>query len=637
PDGNIYFSVPSTGEIYQLRNGNQTLFFRRNIKNVGPIAFAPNGTLFIAEMTASEGSQSIYKLTQTPSGNMTETIVFKTPHSIGGIAFNSKGELFYSDGQRGRLWKIVNGTPELYVNKKTWATMYGIVFDALDNIYLCDWSTPGNIYYVDFRLNLTYKISSSNGTPLNEAKVSIKLPNSTQLTLTTNSTGHISINQTLPGTHQLQVYWQNLTVGNFEFTELTRGNKNLTCNVFDIKLTATDSLNRPLNSITLNIHLPNGTIITTTSPASLPLTPTGTLKVTATYNNKQVATPLTINLTSNLDTNIPCSIHSLTIQIIDPNMEPLTDSLLEVRNENSTITTQKSTTANFTINDLTDGKYTISAKIGGFQVAQTELLLNTSQTIQLKANVSEVVLTATDLFGFPIEGARVTITLPDNSTFTGKTNENGKFSLKQLPIVNIKVSVDSGNEKRELTLDLNNTKTEATTTFFLSFAMNITIIALIIATLLFIPKTRRAIIKSIRSIKIEISSENENFINWYLNSLSSATGLNIEEAKQIKSGQTNLLIEGNTLPNLKDTTDHTVLLVADNTVMPKRKEIRVLKEVVNLKEDLNTLSKLVQTYSQETKLPTLGILLCDEVTEDMLSTLKKSTDTEVVLMPKKQT
>ncbi len=41
---------------------------------------------------------------------MAAVLVFTSPIAIGGIALNSRGELFFSDGPRGRLWKVVNGS-----------------------------------------------------------------------------------------------------------------------------------------------------------------------------------------------------------------------------------------------------------------------------------------------------------------------------------------------------------------------------------------------------------------------------------------------------------------------------------------------------------------------------------------------
>jgi len=77
PAGEIYFSVSSTGEVFRLfQNGDSTyqiIVFKRSVKNAGPIAFSPNGTLFIAEMIASEGSQSVYKLVPDAAGYLTRS------------------------------------------------------------------------------------------------------------------------------------------------------------------------------------------------------------------------------------------------------------------------------------------------------------------------------------------------------------------------------------------------------------------------------------------------------------------------------------------------------------------------------------------------------------------------------------
>jgi len=136
-DGDVYVSCPYTGEVLRIaRGGGVFTVYVRAGKNVGPLAFAPNGTLYMAELIPSEGYQSVFRLVPqgavTASGSMAAVLVFTSPITIGGIAFNSRGELFFSDGPRGRLWKLVNATPVLYVDRKGWSTMYGIVFDQYE-------------------------------------------------------------------------------------------------------------------------------------------------------------------------------------------------------------------------------------------------------------------------------------------------------------------------------------------------------------------------------------------------------------------------------------------------------------------------------------------------------------------------
>ncbi|MGB9718916.1 MAG: hypothetical protein ACPL4E_10885 [Thermoproteota archaeon] len=114
-DGDVYVSCPYTGEVLRIaRGGGVFTVYVRADKKVGPLAFAPNGTLFFAEPIPPEGYQSVFRLVPqgaiTASGSMAAVLVFTSPIAIGGIAFNSRGELFFSDGPRGRLWKVVNGS-----------------------------------------------------------------------------------------------------------------------------------------------------------------------------------------------------------------------------------------------------------------------------------------------------------------------------------------------------------------------------------------------------------------------------------------------------------------------------------------------------------------------------------------------
>jgi len=638
------------------------------------------------------------------------------PHSVGGIAFNSKGELFYSDGPRGRLWKVVNGTPELYVAKGSWSSMYGIAFDFRDNLYFCDWSNPGNIYYVDFTLSLTYRVLDGNKVPLNGAKVLANLPNGTALTLTSDSAGYISMPRAWPGAYELSVSWQDVLVGEFGFVELSSGSKDLLCTVFSLKLTAEDSLGRALSDAILDIQLPNGSNVRMASPASLPLTPAGSLSATVKHNGTQVAGPVSINLTSNLDMSIPCSVHSLSVEVRDTNMkplentflevrckgsvilnqsspsgklmldglldgrytiaarfrgvrvaetdlflntsqtlvlmanvhslsievkdasmEPLRDSFLEVRSEGSIICNESSASGMLTLDGLLDGDYVVAAKVRGFTVAKTTFFLNASRTLTLMANVSELVVVAKDVFGFPMQGANVSVTLPDGSALSGSIGENGVFSLSQLPMTNVQVSIDSGSERRDLSVDLNRAKVDVSTTFLISSTMNTTIVALTVIGVLIIPQTRHLLVRFVRAIPLEVSfeAEAEDLASLYSRFLSS-TGLDVEEEKEVKGGEPKVIVGGNALPSVRSVEDHVVFLVSDKSVMPPRREIRVVKQLVDIRVDSANLSMLAYAYSQGAKLKAFGVLVCDEVTDEMLSTLKTLPGAEVVLMTKQR-
>ncbi|MBS7657172.1 hypothetical protein KEJ33_04530 [Candidatus Bathyarchaeota archaeon] len=640
PQGEIHISVPATGQIFKIGpNKVEIAVFGWATKNVGSIAFAPNGTLFMAETIPTEGYQSIYRLEPDPSSpSVLRAIkVFTPQQAIGGIAFNSKGELFYSDGPKGRLWKVVNGTSQLYVDKGSWSTMYGIAFDPLDNVYFCDWSSPGNIYYLDFTISLTYQFLSNKNIPLNGATVSVKLPNNTVLQQTTNSTGHVSLSKAFQGSYELSVKWQGVSVGQFTYDETASISRKLQCNVYDLKITAKDSQGQQLENCTLNIQLPNGTAVKTSSPASLILLPAGIVTAAPTYKNVQVAEPYTINLTTNLDVSISCQVHSLSVEVTDSGMTLLNNPLIQVFSADGTlIANQTSTSGKLTLKGLLNGRYTVAVNLRQLRVAETEVNLNSSQTVVLRANLSKIVLTAKDIFGSPVQGVNVQVTLSDGSIFSGTTNESGVYTLTQLPMVNAQILVYSENERKEFSVNLNEPTVELSATFTFSSNvktwLTIGLSAFLVVLVLVIPKTRHSLVKLIRAIPIEVSFETEekNLATMYSRFLSTV-GLQIEEAKETTDEETRIIVEGKVLPSLQTREEHAVFLVSDNNVMPSRKEIRVVKQLREIKTDSVTLSKLAYAYSQATGIKAYGILICDKVTDNMLNNIKDLKG-EVVLM-----
>lgn len=57
--------------------------------------------------------------------------------------------------------------------------------------------------------------------------------------------------------YSLSVFWRNVPVGRFSFKELASVKRDLQCSVFNLKLTAKDSVGRPLSDSTFKIELPN--------------------------------------------------------------------------------------------------------------------------------------------------------------------------------------------------------------------------------------------------------------------------------------------------------------------------------------------------------------------------------------------
>jgi hypothetical protein len=631
-DGDVYVSCPYTGEVLRIaRGGGIFTVYVRAGKNVGPLAFAPNGTLYMAELIPTEGYQSVFRLVPTgavtASGSMAAVLVFTSPITIGGIAFNSRGELFFSDGPRGRLWKLVNATPVLYVDRKGWSTMYGIVFDQYDNLYFCDWSSPGNIYYLDFRLSLAYRVLDGNNAPLAGASVLVTMPNGSSNMFYSNSTGYVSLARAWPGAYVLNVSWGGVPVGSFRFEESASGSRNLACRVFNAKLAAKDDAGRVLKDCTLEVALPNGTLVRLSSPASLSRVPAGLVTVRAFYRGVEVADRLQVNVSSNVDVSISCRVYSLSLRLLDPDGNPFKDAWIMVSLDGATLVNQSYPESGVALDGLLGGRCLIAASFKGFVVAQSSFDLNSSRSIVLTANVSGLVVKARDLLGLPMQGVRVDLTLPDGSSVSGFTDANGSFALRWLPAGDVSVVLDSGFEKRTLSLSLDKSLVEASQVFSLSLAtVSVTIVVLLLV-LIILPPSRRLIAKA---FPIEVSVEGRRGVaEAYVDFLSSR-GLSVEEALEFKNGVASILVgEGNVLPRFENAVDHAVLLVSDPSVIPPRREIHVLVEASG-PEDVKAASELVKEYSGSMGLRVVGIIVCKEVTDGLLSLLKELRDVEVV-------
>ncbi|MEM3647304.1 MAG: hypothetical protein QW334_04065 [Thermofilum sp.] len=643
-DGEVYVSCPYTGEVFRIvPGGGVSTVYVRPSKNVGPLAFAPNGSLYMADLIPSEGYQSVYRLDPagavTATGSMAEALVYTAPVTIGGIAFNSRGELFFSDGPRGRLWRVVNGTAMLYVDRKGWSTMYGIVFDQYDNLYFCDWSSPGNIYYLDFRLSLAYRVLDGNKLPLTGAKVMVTMPNGSATTLSTNSTGYVSLPKAWPGAYRLSVFWQNISVGLFVFVESVSGKRDLACSVFNVKLAARDSSGKALTGCVFKILLPNGTVAELASPASLPSIPAGLMSVRAFYKGVMVAGPLDVNVSSNVDISVGCRVHSLSLSLLDPAGKNLKNAWIRVSLNDTLLVNQSYPEGGLTLEGLLDGWCTVAASLGGVPVAQSDFYLNSTRTVVLTANVSltasfsKLVLTVKDLFGLPLQGVRVSLTMPNGSGVNGETDANGMFAMSQIPVGVVNVVLESGFEKRALSLMLDRDMVEVSQVFSFSWATVSTSIVILFLVLITLPPTRRRIAKI---IPVEVSiGEPRDIATAYLETLSSK-GLMVEEAVETSAGETRVLTgEGRLLPQVEKTVDHAAFLVSDQSFIPARRELRILVESSKPREDLEKVAELVKKYSGRAGFRTVGIIVCEEVSEDLLNLLKGLRDVEVVCITRR--
>ncbi|MEM2642405.1 MAG: carboxypeptidase-like regulatory domain-containing protein [Thermoproteota archaeon] len=522
----------------------------------------------------------------------------------------------------------------LYVDRKGWSTMYGIVFDQYDNLYFCDWSSPGNIYYLDFRLSLAYRVLDGNKIPLTGAKVMVTMPNGSALTLSTNSTGYVSLPKAWPGAYRLNVFWQNVSVGLFVFDESASGKRDLACSVFNVKLAARDSSGKALTGCMFKISLPNGTMVEQSSPVFLPSMPTGLMTIQAFYKGVVVAGPIDVNISSNIDLPVDCRVHSLSLSLLDSAGNWLKNSRILVSLNDVLIANQSCPEGSLTLDGLLEGRCVITAILKGVTVAQSDFYLNSTRTIVLKANVSsssdfsKLVLTVRDFFGLPLQGVRVSLTMPNGSIAKGETDENGVFTLSQIPVGEVNAVLETFFEKKVFNLRLDRDVVEVTQVFNFSWASILVSTILLLLILILLPPTRKRIAKI---IPIEVSiGESRDIAMAYLETLYSK-GLMVEEAVEIKTGETRILAgEGRILPQVEKTVDHVVIIVSDQFFIPPRREVRILMELGNPEEDVEKVSRLFKHYSESTGLRALGILVCNEADDRLLSLLRNLKDVEVV-------
>jgi hypothetical protein len=334
-----------------------------------------------------------------------------------------------------------------------------------------------------------------------------------------------------------------------------------------------------------------------------------------------------VNVSSNVDVSIPCRVYSLSLRLLDPDGNPFRDAWIMVSLDGATLVNQSYPESGVALDGLLSGRCLIAAGFKGFVVAQSSFDLNSSRSIVLTANVSGLVVKARDLLGLPMQGVRVDLTLPDGSSVSGFTDANGSFALRWLPAGDVSVVLDSGFEKRTLSLSLDKSLVEASQVFSLSLAtVSVTIVVLLLV-LIILPPSRRLIAKA---FPIEVSVEGRRGVaEAYVDFLSSR-GLSVEEALEFKNGVASILVgEANVLPRLENAVDHAVLLVSDPSVIPPRREIHVLVEASG-PEDVKAVSKLVKEYSGSMGLRAVGIIVCKEVTDGLLSLLKELRDVEVV-------
>lgn len=110
----------------------------------------------------------------------------------------------------------------------------------------------------------------------------------------------------------------------------------------------------------------------------------------------------------------------------------------------------------------------------------------------------------------------------------------------------------------------------------------------------------------------------------------------VEEALEVERGEVRVLVgEGKLLPRLESGVNHAIFLVSDASFIPPRREVRILVEASIPEKDVTSISMLVKEYSGKTGLRTLGILVCEDVTDDLLDLVKGLGVVEVVCITRR--
>ena len=173
---------------------------------------------------------------------------------------------------------------------------------------------------------------------------------------------------------------------------------------------------------------------------------------------------------------------------------------------------------------------------------------------------------------------------------------------------------------------------EASQVFSFSWATVSVIIVVSLLVLIILPPSRRLIAKA---FPIEVSVEGRRSVAEAYVEFLSSRGLSVEEALEFKNGVASILVgEGNVLPRLEKAVDHAVLLVSDSSTIPPRREIHVLVEASE-PEGVEAVSSLVREYSGRTGLRAVGIIVCEEVDDGLLSLVKGLRDAEVVCVTRR--
>ena len=159
-DGIIY--VADKNQIRKVdTNGKVSIFVdSTNFPSVpiflNDLAFDNNGNLFVSESGIFDSTDgAVYKI--TPEGNVSTFIDYITTpeiHSPNGLLFDKDNNLFIVDYGTGKLLKISANGKELEIIDHSGRSLDGLAYDSRGFLYYSDWD-GGRIFRVDKQNNST--------------------------------------------------------------------------------------------------------------------------------------------------------------------------------------------------------------------------------------------------------------------------------------------------------------------------------------------------------------------------------------------------------------------------------------------------------------------------------------------------
>ena len=245
--------------------------------------------------------------------------------------------------------------------------------------------------------------------------------------------------------------------GTWTIVEATWGGIDVTPSETTLEFTGTEEATWPLNlkiyKLTFKFHDSKGRELETPPSSMGVILPNGTKTNIRTYTiyvqqgkitltnviwmDVNVAPEKTISLrvSKPLEIEVPCRVYSITITALDSMEKPLAKAEVVVTYPNGDEKVYETNEdGKITIDQLPIGDYTITVKWHKVNVREEELTITKDSKLSLECKVYYLTFTFIDYNEEPLEGINVKIIDPTGNELELKADENGKASLKQIPM-----------------------------------------------------------------------------------------------------------------------------------------------------------------------------------------------------------